>query len=319
MFYIINDELFTFEATEGTNDYGDFYQLNILTSNNVRKKSEDGTSDVWLPKTITRVYGPDKDFSQYKMAYSSKENDHGKVNVVIKFNQSVKVDNSLYIVAIPFNGVIKPIPASNQYRILKGYIAVSDNWSIEYGPRKYKKILYLIISPNPGVFINNPENKIIINFESFSNTVDNKKSDNPIKKTQHEIMSLIISEKDYSLNHNIEKIDYVDTESFKSTPMYTTFKSPKAVAVVNEVVENNTSSEERIVATSETSPEEAKKMTEMSASKMADTTNGNTSHTNSKPHNGNRHGNGYNGKNKSKNHNDYDDDGGYASNNKKRK
>ena len=58
---------------------------------------------------------------------------------------------NLYIVAFPFNGMIKPIPDNPQYRIYKGLIATSAK-PFFFNNKRYRKVLYLVIEINKNLF-----------------------------------------------------------------------------------------------------------------------------------------------------------------------
>ena len=77
---------------------------------------------------------------------------------------------NIYVVAFPFNGMIKPIPENPQYRIYKGLIATSAR-PFFFANHKYRKILYLVIEINKNLF--NPDHKyhtdaINIDLESYA-------------------------------------------------------------------------------------------------------------------------------------------------------
>lgn len=98
---------------------------------------------------------------------------------------------NVYVVAFPFNGMIKPIPENPQYRIYKGLIASSAK-PFFFNNRKYRKVLYMVIEINKNLF--KPDHKyhtdsIKIDFESFALFDDRETGD---KKTNCEKFSLII-------------------------------------------------------------------------------------------------------------------------------
>lgn len=98
---------------------------------------------------------------------------------------------NLYVVAFPFNGMIKPIAEDPKYRIYKGLIASSAK-PFFFNNRKYRKVLYLVLEVNKNLF--NPEHKyhtdmISIQFESFALFTDRETNE---KKTNCEVFTLNI-------------------------------------------------------------------------------------------------------------------------------
>ena len=91
---------------------------------------------------------------------------------------------NLYVVAFPFNGMIKPIPENPQYRIYRGLIASSVR-SFFFNNRKYRKVLYLVIEVNKNLF--KPDHKyhtdkIDIQLESYALFTDRDTNE---KKTNY--------------------------------------------------------------------------------------------------------------------------------------
>ena len=98
---------------------------------------------------------------------------------------------NMYIVAFPFNGMIKPIPENPQYRIYKGLIASSAK-PFFFNNRKYRKVLYLVIEVNKNLF--KPDHKyhtdkIELSLESFALFDDRETGE---KKTNCEKFTLRI-------------------------------------------------------------------------------------------------------------------------------
>lgn len=98
---------------------------------------------------------------------------------------------NLYVVAFPFNGMIKPIPENPQYRIYKGLIASSAK-PFFFNGRKYRKVLYLVIEVNKNLF--NEDHKyhtdtIDIKLESYALFEDKETGE---KKTNCEVFNLSI-------------------------------------------------------------------------------------------------------------------------------
>lgn len=108
---------------------------------------------------------------------------------------------NLYVIAFPFNGMIKPIPENPQYRIYKGLIASSAK-PFFFNNRKYRKVLYLVIEINKNLF--KPDHKyhtdsIDIQFDSYALFDDRETGE---KKTNCESfkLSILSADGDYATN-----------------------------------------------------------------------------------------------------------------------
>ena len=115
-------------------------------------------------------------------------------NVEVRCHEQGDDKANVFVIAFPFNGMIKPIPQNPQYRIYKGLIASSAK-PFFFNNRKYRKVLYLIVEFNKNLF--NPEHKyhtdeIAIQFDSYSLFTD--KESNAQKTTCETFLLRIFSE-----------------------------------------------------------------------------------------------------------------------------
>ena len=115
---------------------------------------------------------------------------------------------NLYVVAFPFNGMIKPIPENPQYRIYRGLIASSAR-SFFFNNRKYRKVLYLVIEINKNLF--KPDHKyhtdkIDIQLESYALFTDRDTNE---KKTNCEVfkLSVLSAEGEYATEWTYNTVD----------------------------------------------------------------------------------------------------------------
>lgn len=77
---------------------------------------------------------------------------------------------NVYVIAFPFNGMIRPLEENPCYRIYKGLIASSAK-PFFFNNRKYRKVLYLIIEVNKNLYReDHPHHKdtVEIDLESFA-------------------------------------------------------------------------------------------------------------------------------------------------------
>lgn len=135
-----------------------------------------------LNREIIRISAPLKELNDFLTSKSSVKDvefdSPMSVNVQTKYQPQVEVRchesgedrANIFVVAFPFNGMIKPIPENPQYRIYKGLIATSAK-PFFYNGRKYRKVLYLIIEVNKNLFNESHKyhtDKIDINLESYA-------------------------------------------------------------------------------------------------------------------------------------------------------
>jgi len=101
---------------------------------------------------LASVISDTQNYSDNNLRIWMSNNSEGKS--VFKMNSSAKnrFDTDVYIVAIPFNGILKPIESSFEYRIFRGSIIQSERRDIEYDDALFKKIAYMVIVPNVSLF-----------------------------------------------------------------------------------------------------------------------------------------------------------------------
>jgi hypothetical protein len=123
---------------------------------------------------------------------------------------------NIFIIAFPFNGMIKPIKEDPRYRVYKGFISSSIK-PFFHANRKYRKVLYLVIEINKNLFKKDHQfhtDNIDISLESYALFTDKYSNE---RKTNHEKMTLNITSPngDHSLEWNYEVIDH---EIFMNLP-----------------------------------------------------------------------------------------------------
>lgn len=132
---------------------------------------------------------------------------------------------NLYVIAFPFNGMIKPIPENPQYRIYRGLIASSAK-PFFFNNRKYRKVLYLVVEINKNLFNSDHKyhtDKIDIQLESYALFTDRESQD---KKTNCETFKLSITSAngDYDIEWNYETVDDAIMMSVEpGQPLWTTY------------------------------------------------------------------------------------------------
>ena len=136
-----------------------FYNRDLFRFNTEPFLSEDGTKIGNVTTFRTIPFGEDGGYKVVNKCFATdnfqKQNIriwshlyNGKPIVKINASDENKFDTDVYMIAIPFNGIIKPIEKSFDFRIFRAFIANSDRRNIEFDGEFYKSIAYMIVVPN---------------------------------------------------------------------------------------------------------------------------------------------------------------------------
>lgn len=173
MLTIINEDLYAFNCVKGIDPRTklDSYRISVATSNKLlhyrntqdqsqRRKIQNGVENhnpppESTPREILTIQTPSDDLNAYqKLPISLRvgENQKGNPTVAVRCLGETDTNNAnVYVLAIPFNGMINPIPEDPKYHIYKGLIGSSVR-PFFFNGRRYKKILYLVIEPHMKLF-----------------------------------------------------------------------------------------------------------------------------------------------------------------------
>ena len=248
MLNIINEELMAYSTISTTEKGKSYTKIKVATSNKIQqfendsrfnknredsqetpKKVRTGASiisnnDVLKPlnREIIRISAPLKNIGDFvSQEENSKTLDFDlpmsiNVDASNKYQPRVEVrcheqgDDraNLYVIAFPFNGMIKPIPENPQYRIYRGLIASSAK-PFFFNNRKYRKVLYLVVEINKNLF--KPDHKyhtdrIDIQLESYALFNDRETNE---RKTNCEsfTLSIISADGEYVTDWKYETVD----------------------------------------------------------------------------------------------------------------
>ena len=176
-----------------------------------------------------------KDGKEFLIGSCLADRDYQKENVriltsfvnrkpVVKIKASDKnhYDVDVYMMAIPFNGIIQPIPESFDYRIYRAFIAQSERRDIEFEGKLYKKIAYMVISPNTQLLKeDHAHHKLTLEFDfSFINR-EGYESETVCKKTT---VSIRFTKEGLISTTSEENVSDEYTDGFrekKTFPLYT--------------------------------------------------------------------------------------------------
>lgn len=222
MLNIINQELFNFKSSEKeAMNQEKLYQLDIFTTPQASRQMQDELRG----RQVLRLLSSSKEYTSFNQSISVRDNENGKRSILIRANENVRRDANIFLIAVPFNGIIKPIEYSKQYRIYKGLIASSDSRNIQFKNKKYQKILYLVVEPNMNLFDPTHKyytDKINITIEAYSHC-DGDAPDNDAYSIQNKLV-LDITKDIFSFDNTYDKVDVVDTTKYRETQLYKQFK-----------------------------------------------------------------------------------------------
>lgn len=233
MINIINENLFSFNTEERENEKtGDtYYKLSINSSSKIVRKNQNGEL-VHTIRTFATLFSPEKAYSNYNTLISVKDSEDGRKRfVTLKAVKESSYNANVFMVAFPFNGIIKPIPFNKVCRIHKGMISISDDYNIQFNGRNYHKVLYLMLEPYMKIFAGDENHEAVdhldIPIESYSIVRDKRNPSNP-PKSNHEVMTIHITKDGYTVTWKTELVDFVDMSQYKSTPLYQLYTRPNA-------------------------------------------------------------------------------------------
>jgi len=190
------------------------------------------------------VPASDIDIDYPAMAFRVNEaNEIKKVPTIdIKFFEEAKeeyVDRHIYILAVPFNGIMKSLPETIQYRIYKGCLVYSP-LPIYFKKKSYKKILYLVFEPNASLFKEDHKyhtDQINIDFASYYSYNEPKTN---LNKTDKQVYHLSFTKDGYFDSWENETLDgFIAPLSSPGTQLWVTYSSKKNKRFSNNKKFNN--------------------------------------------------------------------------------
>ncbi len=254
MLTLLNEELYSFETIFGTDRVTskETCKISISTSNKIvryargsnpknqnyhkppmRKDGVDLSSSPQIETTtreILSVFTPSSDPTNWKglpISLRVGESLGGQPNVSVRcLGDGNPNKANIYVLAFPFNGLIKPIPEDPKYHIYKGVISTSVR-PFFFNGRRYRKVLYLVIEPHMALFNadhSHHTNSIPITLESYALFKDRETGED---KTNHETYTFTVvdSEGMYTEKWENETLDEaVVIETSQNTPLWTVFK-----------------------------------------------------------------------------------------------
>lgn len=263
MFTLINKELFSMRESNTRTPYGVCYQTDVLTSPAVVL----GPASKFISSTrqLLRIYSKEADYNNVNQLISLKPTPAGNNSVSLKADASNRYDANVMAVAFPFNGVVKPIEFSKQYRIHRGMIVSSTSNTVELGDKKFRNILYFLIEPHYNLFAEDhayhtPE--IRIPFESYEDCPCDETTTE--RKSYVHRMILVITKDSAHVEWDEEYIPRIPravTAEFRKEKLFTLYvpeekhKSSENLSETNEHPQTYAPPQEKVPTTNTYAPD----------------------------------------------------------------
>jgi hypothetical protein len=226
MISIINPGLFTFSnEVKGEEDPKE-YVTHVKVADDINSVA---IKNIYpLTRIISYKYtedifkGKHNIISQLRPANSNPSKSVRVVFIRTKDNPAAP-DDHILLLAYPFTGTIDTIPESDEYRIYKGLLVTTASNHI-YNDKKYRKILYLIMSFNTKILEAN-ESGVDLSLRSYT-TMPNENGDYEENILDINITANGITEK-LSTKYDYEQFpSKKKTNSSEPELLYVLYKSP---------------------------------------------------------------------------------------------
>lgn len=223
MVNLVNKELFSLKTEKKNGTYGEFYSTTFATKVKVPDKKNEGEKRTRILVGVN--HSREDSLNKENTRIRVEQQRPGLNSIRIRQADNYQYDTNIYLVAIPFCGIVNPMEKSYDYRVFKAFVVKSDKYDIEVGGQKYNKVAYMIITLNNNLFAEDNEHhkdQLELNFETFNlASVDGQEEKETVKTTYSVIFS-----KDGSFTTSIasEKTDPVDSKDFKGQKMFHIFE-----------------------------------------------------------------------------------------------
>jgi len=148
MVVVVNKDLFSTDTKKKSGSNGDFFATSYLTPVEI----EDRQSGDKFKRLISVVNHSSEELNKENTRIRIKPLKPGRNQVQIRQSPDYKFDSDIYLIAVPFNGVLLPIEESYSYRILSGFVVNTLKNPVMVGKQKFGKIAYMIVTLNKGLF-----------------------------------------------------------------------------------------------------------------------------------------------------------------------
>ena len=218
MIKLINKSLFTQKTeTREKRDGGEYFLTafkSAVKTPNPKLKGESSARSI-----ISVIHSEQGNFNQQNTkvdAFLGKNS-----NTVVRLSQGdYKYDNDVYLIAIPYSGIMVPIHGSKDYRIYRGVTVRAAKRTIEFEGKKYNKIAFLVLTVNPKVF--DESNKFFKDHIDFSiETYNLENGDGDEKKTVKTTVTITLyPDKDPEYTSESQEAEAIDPDAYKGQKVF---------------------------------------------------------------------------------------------------
>lgn len=226
MVKLVNEELFSLKTEKKSGTYGEFYSTTFATKVKAPDKKNEGEKKARILVGVN--HSKEDSLNKENTRIRVEQQRPGLNSIRIRQADNYQYDTNVYLIAIPFCGIVNPMEKSYDYRVYKAFVMKSDKYDIEVGGQKYNKVAYMIVTLNNNLFKEDNEHHkdhLELKFETFNlATVEGQEE----KETVKTIYSITFDKDgEYSIDITTEKTDAVDSKDFKGQLMFQIFE-PKA-------------------------------------------------------------------------------------------
>lgn len=210
--YYVNDHLINEEvANTGIwNDSESFDRIMITTTPMATRKNEDGKFE-----SFTRVicaHNCSKNPVANTRISSVQHEGTRSPRITIRTSSDTRYDSDVFVVALPYDGLIIPFEHDTEaLQIFKSMILKSEQFSIEHGDKKYKRVAYFVVRPNYN-FIGSDdwyqeESNLKVTFAQSNRTRENQ-DENSLKWTLRHVTVRFGTNGLYEISEEEETVPY---------------------------------------------------------------------------------------------------------------
>ena len=166
MLQIVNKDLITIKTVEKPAENGhdaftidEYYPTDQITI-------DPEVHPNFVRRPVARVYCFDKD-GHFRLSFRENKNT-GKMQTQLSITNKAKYEGEAFLLAIPFCGILVPVPESNYIRIHSATIIRSDEVaSVKWGDCRYTTVAYLLVSLNKKAMKADDVDSVNMHFVSY--------------------------------------------------------------------------------------------------------------------------------------------------------
>lgn len=165
MLQIVNSDLITVKTVEREADdkHPAFLVDEYYPTSDIKIDYEKRPDYKLFP--LTKVFRFDDDGH---LMVRCRKNDRGRTQTQLQITNKAKYDAEAYLLAIPFCGILVPMPESKYVRIHSATVIRSDEGaSVNWDDRAYTTVAYLLVSLNTKAMLEDNVSEVTMSFVSY--------------------------------------------------------------------------------------------------------------------------------------------------------